>query len=286
MNWINNMNNALEYIESNLDRNITLDEIAKIAYSSKFHFNRTFSILTGMNLFDYIRCRRLTVCVKDLKDKDSKVIDVALKYGYESPEAFSRAFKKLHNITPSKVKNYEGKFNATLPLSISVVLKGDEKMNYKIVEKESFSIVGYKKKVTTKDGENFKIIPKFWNEVMSDGSFEQLAMQAGPLGAIGACANHNAELEEFDYFIAVEGKKLENVDEQESLVIDKCKWAIFESIGPMPDAIQKVWKKIYSEWFPATKYEHAGTTELEVYLGGDSSADDYLCEIWIPIVDK
>ncbi len=107
MNWIENMNKALEYIEKNIEKNITSDEIARIAYASKFHFMRTFSMLTGMTLGEYIRQRRLSLAAKDIMSSNKKIIEIAYKYRYETPEAFTKAFKKLHNISPSEARKKE-----------------------------------------------------------------------------------------------------------------------------------------------------------------------------------
>lgn len=286
MNWIENMNNALEYIEENIDKDITSDEIAKAAYSSKFHFLRMFNMLTGMTLGEYIRGRRLSLAGKDALSSNMKICDIAYKYGYETPESFTKAFKKLHGISPSQARKKEQKLKAVPPISFQITVKGEKRMDYKIVKKEEFKIVGVSKRVSTKNGENFKIIPKFWDEICKDGICEKLDESAGKLGILGVCCNADMEQEEFTYMIAVEGEKVEALDNCDVLNIPQCTWAVFESIGPMPHAIQKVWDKIFAEWFPATKYEHAEAPELEVYLPGNPNAEDYKCEVWIPIVEK
>lgn len=284
MNWIEHMNQALCYIESHLDDDLTLEAIAKEAYCSKFHFARMFSALTGMAVFEYVRKRRLSLAATELQKPDSRVIDVAIQYGYESPESFSKAFKKMHGISPSKVKGYEGALIAVPPLTIQVSLKGEATMNYRIEEKDSFSIVGFKRKITTKDEENFNLIPAFWQESIEREDYKTLMDQQGPLGPLGVITNYDESSAEFDYYIAVEGSQVKDVADQATTTIPGGKWAIFESIGPTPDAIQKVWHRIYAEWFPATNYQHAGTAELEVYFDGDCTREDYRCEVWIPIV--
>ncbi|MTI67896.1 MAG: AraC family transcriptional regulator [Firmicutes bacterium] len=286
MNWINNMNNALEYIENNIEKDIKSEDVAKKAYSSKFHFLRIFNILTGMTLGEYIRKRRLSLACKDLMTSDMKIIDISFKYGYETPEAFTKAFKKIHKVTPSKARKTGINLKAIPPISFQISIKGEKRMDYKIVKKESFKIVGVKKRFTSVNGENFKNIPKFWDEVCSNGTLEKLQNNANELGVLGVCYDFDEELEEFSYMIAIEGKSIKDLKNSEVVDIPKCSWAVFESIGPMPHAIQKVIKKIYEEWFPATHYEHANAPELEVYLPGNPSSEDYKCEVWIPIIDK
>lgn len=280
------MNNALDFIEENIESNISPEEIARVAYSSKFHFIRTFYMITGMTLNEYIRQRRLSLAAKDIMLSDMKIIDIALKYGYETPEAFSKAFKRLHGISPSVARKKGKKLKAIPPLSFQITVKGENRMNYRIVEKESFKIVGLSRRVTTKNNENFKTIPKFWREVNESGVYEKLFNESGGLGVMGACINYNRDQEEFDYLIAIEGDKIKAVDDYKVADVPSCTWAIFESIGPIPDAIQKIWHKIFAEWFPATRYEHAEAPELEVYLPGDPDAEDYKCEVWIPIIKK
>ncbi len=157
-------------------------------------------------------------------------------------------------------------------------------MDYKIIKKEGFQLAGLSRKVTTKDGKNNIIIPKFWQEICEDGIVEKMETQADI--KYGVCYDSGFEQEYFRYMIGIEGNLIDGVDGCEILEVPESTWAIFESVGPMPHAIQNVWKRIYSEWFPATKYEHANTPELEVYLLGDADAEDYHCQIWIPIIEK
>lgn len=286
MNWIENMNNALEYIEENIEKDITSDEIAKVAYSSKFHFLRIFYMITGMNLGEYIRKRRLSLAAKNVMLSKMKVIDVAFKYGYETPEAFSKAFKKLHGVSPSDARKKGNNLKAIPPISFQITVKGEKRMDYKISKKDGFQIAGVSLRTTTVDGINFKEIPEFWDSTMENGIYGKLEKNAGSLGVLGVCYGEDIEQKEFSYMIAVEGDKVESLDNCEVLSVPSCTWAVFESIGPLPGAMQKVWKTIFSEWFPATKYEHANAPELEVYLPGNPKSEDYKCEIWIPIVEK
>ncbi len=286
MNWIENMNNALEYIEENIEKDITSDDIAKVAYSSKFHFLRIFYMLTGMNLGEYIRKRRLSLAAKDIISSKMKIIDIAYKYGYETPEAFTKAFKKLHGISPSAARKEGRNLKAIPPMSFQITVKGEKRMDYKISKKKGFEIVGVSIRTTTEGGVNFKKIPEFWQESMQNGMYEKLEKNAGELGVLGVCYGEDLEQKEFSYMIAVEGEKVKGLDNYEVLKVPSCTWAIFQCVGPLPGAMQKVWQSIFSEWFPATKYEHANAPELEVYLQGDPNAEDYRCEIWIPVVEK
>lgn len=287
MNWIESLNNALDYIEENLDKEIDPEEVAKAAYTSRFHFQRIFFMVSGQRLGEYIRLRRLSVAVSDLMKPDSKVIDVALKYGYETPEAFSKAFKKLHGVSPSAVGKGDKNFQAIPPLAFQLTVKGEERMNYKIIEKEAFKITGFKIKVSTKDNQNFITLPKFWQDLHASGKVEELYKQALDGDVFGACVNFVKGDEEFDYLAAIRGEKLEGFKEGvDTVTVPASTWAVFTDSGQLPDAIQKTWKQIYHEWFPATNYEHAGTAELEIYPSDCETPDGMRYEIWIPVVEN
>lgn len=285
MNWISDLNNALDYIEANLDQNLDIGEIAAQAYTSKFHFQRLFYAIAGYKLSEYIRLRRLTLAAKDLTSTDLKVIDIALKYGYETPEAFSKAFKKLHGIPPSAVRKGCQKLQAVPPLTFQLTVKGEKRMDYQVVEKEAFKLTGYKRRVTTRNNENFKVIPAFWEALHKEGKVDRLFQQSPDGDVIGAAVNFDGD-ENFDYLIAVRAQALDGMDGEVITVdIPASKWAIFSGVGELPEAIQKTWKQIYHEWFPATTYEHAGTAELEVYPAECESEEGMRYEVWIPIVD-
>ena len=286
MNWIKDMNEALEYIEANLEDSISSEDVARKAHISKFHFLRIFNILTGLTLGEYIRKRRLSLAVREVVSTKRKIIDIALKYGYETPEAFTKAFKRLHNMSPSEARKTKKNLNAFMPLSFQIIVRGEEKMNYRIVKKEQFKVAGIKTHVTNNNDENFKIIPEFWNKIQEDGSCSILEKNKGKLGVMGICYNFDMESNEFDYIVAIEGDNIHGLENYDVLNIKSNTFAIFESIGPMPNAIQSVWKRIFAEWFPATKYELADGPELEIYYPGDPSSSQYKSEVWIPIIDK
>lgn len=159
-------------------------------------------------------------------------------------------------------------------------------MNHKIMSKEEFKVVGVSKHVSCKNGENFQIIPKYWDEIFRTGAFEILDKNKGELGVLGISCNFNNDLEEFDYIIAVEGDTIEGLDNFEVVNIPKQSFAMFESIGPIPHAIQAVILKIYAEWFPQTKYQQAEGPVLEVYLPGNQDSMDYKCEVWVPVKEE
>ncbi|MFD2132401.1 GyrI-like domain-containing protein [Pseudogracilibacillus auburnensis] len=284
MEGLQRMLHAIEFVEKNLDNDLFIEDIARSACMSKFHFQRMFHMLTSYTVSEYIRNRRITVAAQELVYSNSKVIDVAMKYGYESPEAFTKAFRKIHGINPTVAKKNSQSLKAYPKLSFQIQLKGDVEMDYKIVEKKTFTVVGKSIRTTTLEGENNKRIAAFWNESHENGFTEELAKNCGSLGLIGICMDFDKQQENLTYLICAE-KQMENVpSDWEEKEIPAASWAVFPVHGAMPDAMPKVWERIFSEWFPATGYEHAGGPEMEVYLSdADPSSEDYYSEIWIPI---
>lgn len=286
MSWIESIQKAINYIEAHLQETITMEKIAQEVNVSVFHFQRTFSILTDMSIADYIRRRRLTLAAQELINTDIKIIDLAYKYGYDSPEAFTKAFRKQHHVTPSDARKQQGPLQSYNRLVIQVSLKGAEPMKYNIVEKDKFQVVGVKRTYNCQKGENLQGIPLFWDEVNRQGMDEQLfALNNGQIkGVLGVCVpdENYKENSLIDYWIGTDhvGEVPENL---QSIEVPASKWVVFEVHGPMPHAMQNAWKQIFSEWFPSNPYEPAGTAELEVYTDEDPTSEDLYSEIWIPI---
>ncbi|KGA97166.1 AraC family transcriptional regulator [Alkalihalobacillus alcalophilus ATCC 27647 = CGMCC 1.3604] len=287
MEALTNFSSSIEYIESRLQEKIEIEELAKITHFTKFHYQRMFYMLTGVTVAEYIRRRRLTLAAQELLSSKEKVIDVAMKYRYDSPEAFTRAFRKLHGVSPSQVRKNGIKLSAYPKISFQLQIKGAIDMNYQILEKGKMEVVGKSIRISTENGENHQKIPLFWNEFNSDGSSEELEKVCTELGYLGVCLNFDEEQKEFDYMIAVEiraGEKVPNGYVKE--MIPAATWAVFEAVGPAAKAVPEVTGRIFSEWLPSTGYELANKPELEVYPAGDVTAHDYRTEIWMPIVKK
>ncbi|QDQ03379.1 AraC family transcriptional regulator [Lysinibacillus fusiformis] len=269
-------------MEKHLTEDIQIEQIAKVAHSSSFHFQRGFSILTGMTVGEYIRGRRLTLAAQEIASSDRKIIDVAYKYGYETPEAFAKAFRKQHGMKPSDVRKAAGMIHSYNKLVIHVQLKGAEPMHYKIIEKESFQLIGVKRTFSCKNGEQTKEITKFWQDVYEDGTNARLfPLNTGDInGVMGVCdmIDHDS----MNYWIATNHAGTDSHGFA-TFTVPAAKWVVFEVRGAMPTAITTMWAKIYQEWLPSNAFELTGGPELEVYSDGDASSDHYHSEIWLPI---
>jgi AraC family transcriptional regulator len=282
MTWIKSIQKAIDYMEEHLLEDISIEQIAKEANASAFHFQRTFTILTDISVGEYLRRRRLTLAAQELANSRSKVIDLAYKYGYDTPESFTKAFRRQHGISPSDARKSTCKLKFYSRLTIQVSLKGADPLNYKVAERKGFDAVGIKREFSCENEENLIGIPKLWNEVNQDGTNEQLMnLNNGEIkGVMGICVAGSNKM--MDYWVAAEydGEPPEGLSK---LTIPAAKWVVFEVYGPMPDAMQNAWKQIFSEWFPTSGYEHAGTPDLEVYSNDDPFSSNYYSEIWIPV---
>ncbi|MDA1551867.1 AraC family transcriptional regulator [Bacillus tropicus] len=290
MDSLKNMNAAMRYIENNLTNEINFKEVAKLAYCSEYHFKRMFSFLAGISLSEYIRCRRLTLAAFELKNSDAKVIDVAIKYGYNSPDSFARAFQNLHGITPSETRNSNHSLKAYSPMTFQLSIQGGNEMNYRIEEKESFRIIGITKRVPIVFNGVNEEIASMWKSLNPDviQTLKSLSNME-PTGIISASTNFSEgrmeEKGEFDHYIGVATTK-DCPEQFKQLEVAASTWAIFEAVGPFPDALQNVWGRIYSEWFPSSNYELAEGPEILWNEQKDTSSPNFKSEIWIPVLRK
>lgn len=284
MSFLEQLNQSIAYLEDHMAGEIEIEEAAKHTFTSKYHYQRLFHMVTGITVAEYVRKRRLTLAAQELQQGKKKVLEVALTYGYQTPESFSKAFLRLHGVTPSEAKKAGVQLKAVPRMSFQIQIKGETAMKYRIEEKGAFQVMGVERRISTVDGQNFVVIPQFWNEIWKTPAGAMMTQEAGEMGFLGICADMDEDQSEFTYMIAVEGNQAKaGVVVRE---IPAQTWAIFESVGPLPRAIQSVTERIFSEWFPSTGYEHSDAPELEIYPAGDTNAEDYYCEVWIPIKKK
>ncbi|MEH7283129.1 AraC family transcriptional regulator [Priestia megaterium] len=290
MDLLRNMNRALHYIEENLTNDIDFREVARLALCSEYHFKRMFSFLAGITLSEYIRRRRLTLAAFELKDSNIKVIDVAIKYNYSSPDSFTRAFQNLHGITPSEAKKNGSSLKAFPKMTFQLSIKGGNEMNYRIEEKEAFHIVGIKERVPIIfHGVNPKIAA-MW-ESLNDETIRKLKELSNvtPLGLLSASVNFSEGRMEgkgqLDHYIGVATTK-DCPDHLVQLEVPAGTWAVFEAVGPFPDTLQDVWGRIYSEWFPSSNYEQVEGPEILWNEHKNVTSPTFKSEIWIPVLKK
>lgn len=290
MDSLKNMNGAIKFIEENLTNEIDFKEVARLAYCSEYHFKRMFSFLAGISLSEYIRRRRLTLAAFELKNNNIKVIDIAIKYGYSSPDSFARAFQHLHGITPSEARSNGHSLKAYPPMSFQLSIKGGSEMNYRIEEKEAFRIIGIKKRVPIIFNGVNPEIASMWKS-LDEKTINELKNLSNvePLGLLSASVNFSEgrleEKGELDHYIGAATTR-ECPDNLTQLKVDASTWAVFEAVGPFPETLQNVWGRIYSEWFPSSNYEQREGPEILWNENKDITSPTFKSEIWIPVMKK
>lgn len=285
MALVESLQKAIEYMEDHLLDDITIKDIAKQAHLSPYHFQRTFVILTDITVREYLRRRRLTKAAQELCNSSTRIIDLAYKYGYQTPESFAKAFYRQHGLTPSEARKEMGNLQSYNRLVIQVNLKGAEPMNYQFMERDAFQIVGVKESFDcSEEFDQSKGIGRFWAQIGQDGTIDRLlSLNNGQIsGLIGATVNYNEEDNEIEYWVGTEFKG-NTPDGLVGYEVSSAKWVIFEAVGPVANVVPEIWKKIYSEWFPSNDYEHSGAPSLEVYKSPDPTSPTAKTEIWVPV---
>lgn len=288
MDWVQKMNNAISYIEANLDDEIDLNKASQIAGCNAIQFGRVFSYMSNTTLSEYIRRRRLSRAAFDLQGSDVKVIDVALRYGYDSPTSFTRAFSLLHCITPSEAKKDGANFVSFPPISFQISIKGAHAMNYRIETKEAFRVVGSRITTTLKEDKAFRDIPEFWEKFGVSGGIEQICqiMNTEPKGLFGLSISETDKSENNFYYIAV-ASTLPVLEGMYEYTVPASTWVIFEGTGAMPMAMQDLQRQIYTQWMPNSGYEYNQfAPDMEVYTDGNQQDENYKFMIWLPVVKK
>lgn len=284
MNWVKIIEDAIEYIEGNITEDLTVSRIAGEVNTSAFYFQKGFSMLCGYTVGEYVRMRRLSIAGEEVLSSDVKVIDLAVKYGYDSPDSFTKAFTRFHGSTPTDVRRGGAMLKSFAPLHIKLTLDGGSTMEYRIEKKPAFKVMGVAKDFSY-DNANVEI-PQFWNEVFMH------AEERPVMGMYGICFDEEMDGNQFRYMIA------DDLDEEQAAKkhmdvheINAHTWAVFPCRGAMPLPLQEVNHKIFSEWLPASSYEIAEGYNIEYYSNPadfklDMQDPEYYAEVWIPIKEK
>lgn len=273
--WSQGIQNAIEYMEENITDRLEINDIASKAYVSAFHFQRIFSILCGYTVAEYIRNRRLTLAGQKLAVSNERIIDIALEFGYDSPDSFARAFTRFHGISPSAAKEKGAKLKSFAPLRIKLTLEGGTMLEYKIVSKAAFTVMGKLRNFSFNN--SYKEIPEFWDEHMKSEDSKIVC------GMYGVC--YDGDENGFEYLIADNYIPWNEIpDGYITKTVPEGMWAIFPCRGALPQALQEVNTKIWNEWLPNCKeYKLAGNYNIEMYTPLCEDENNNYSEIWIPI---
>lgn len=284
MEWTRVIGDSIQYIEEHITKDISLEDIAKHVSISTFYFQKGFAMLCGITVAEYIRNRRLAMAGNEIATTNKKIIDIAMKYGYESPDSFTKAFTRFHGVTPIAVRKDGATLKAFAPLKIKISLEGGYLMDYKIEKKEAFTVIANAKTFSYEGAK--EVVPQFWQEHFKNGKGKVV------MGEFGINIDEEMGQETFEYLIADTYNGQEVPEGFITKTIPAFDWAVFPCVGPMPNALQDVNTKIYSEWLPALKeYEFAAGYCVEYYddptkYEKGTLDEKYYCEIWIPVKKK
>ncbi|MGN0318620.1 MAG: effector binding domain-containing protein [Lachnospira sp.] len=285
MGWMEAISEAVQYVENHITDELTVDMIADHVGISSFYFQKGFALLCGFSISEYIRNRRLSLAGHDLITGDERIIEIAMKYGYDSPDSFTKAFSRFHGVTPTSARKDKVMLKSFAPLKVKLSLEGGYLMDYRIEKKESFTVIANARTFSYEGAK--EVVPEFWKEHFQAGKGKVVCGQYG-INIDEAMGNDT-----FEYLIAE--RYTEGTAVPEGFItrtIPEFTWAVFPCIGPMPDALQDVNTKIFAEWLPPLKdYEFAAGYCVEMY---DDPAkypkgtldEKYYCEIWIPVKKK
>lgn len=286
MEWNEKLQLIIDYVENHLQRKqepISQQEVSRIAGCSFGFFQKVFSYMNNVSFSDYIRYRKLTLAGYDLKGTDKRVVEIGYQYGYDSPTSFTKAFERFHGVTPKEARDKEVTLRAVPKMQISV----QQQVSWRLVHRDSFRLIGKSLSISRDNGSPQSQTMRFWSDCQKNGVFSMLiSMDTGtPKGLFGLFRCEKEQPIEAEYSILVEADGA-IPDGFCEVRIPKATWAVFDCKGPVPQAIQRGWKYLSEEWLVNYPFPHAQVPELEWYSDGNAYAEDYLSQIWIPVIDK
>jgi AraC family transcriptional regulator len=286
MEVIQSIQRAIAYMEDHILDTINYEDVARHVYMSNYHFHRIFSMMTGITANEYIRNRRLSMAGKELTLSTKKIIDIAFRYGYDSPESFTKAFKRFHGISPNAAKRSGMKLKLYNRLVIKIHLEGGTMIEYKIVERKPFQLLAkvfqFRNEIINEVGNHE--IPDFWEKCGEEGAFEVLNTYAKNSNVYGPCAPISKESPCFDYGIGMEYDGCEVPEGFKIWQVKPTLWAVFSCVGNDGNCIAQMWERIMKEFIPGSDYSILDDIDFELYP--ENKTDGVFCEIWLPIEKK
>ncbi|MFH8610717.1 helix-turn-helix domain-containing protein [Streptomyces sp. NPDC018029] len=279
------LNEAMEYVERHLGETVDVAEAARIAATSEYHLRRMFSALAGMPLAEYVRRRRLTLAGAEVLAGRDTLLEIAVRYGYGSGEAFARAFRAMHGIGPGEARRTGATLSSQSRMTFRLTIEGGGDIRYRVAGKPAFTVVGPKTRVPlVHSGPNQAIIDFVRGIAAADVERLEKLSDGEPRGILAVCDDldpSRAEGTELDYYHGVitssaapEGASV--------LPVRAGTWAVFSVSGPAPEAIQHLWRDVFMEWFPSNPYRsRPGPEILRTRLSPDKSVAD--AELWLPV---
>ncbi|MGN0612736.1 MAG: effector binding domain-containing protein [Porcipelethomonas sp.] len=297
MDWITSLRKAIDYMEEHILDNISAQDVAEHVYISPLYLQKGFQIMTGYSVSEYIRNRKLYLAAQDVISAEEKVIDIAFKYGYDTPESFSKAFTRFHGVSPTHMRKYKTPVSLFLPLKISIVINGGDKMDYSVTKMFGFKVIGFARNFTFENA--YHDIPLFWDEICEKYAYpvysgnppknpQEKAIMSYCIGEYGVCIDSPEDRNGFRYMIAGKYTGGEVPEGMEVYEFPQSEWVRFDCIGPMPESLQTLNTRIFNEWLPNNpEFEINGNVNIEWYsCEGEKTDADYKSGIWIPVKRK
>lgn len=286
MDWNGQLKEIIDYTEDHLQKTqepLNKDEIARMAGCSYAFFQKVFSYMNNISFSEYIRSRKMTLAGYDLKSTSIKVVDLSYKYGYDSPTSFTKAFQQFHGMSPSDARSD----NADLKVFPKMTFTSQDHYVWRLERKQKFRLIGKGSYISYSENQHYQKIPEFWHYCQQDGTFSRLISmdEADKAGLMGLCSTSPDDTNGFYYYLMVNSSQ-STPDGFTELIIPEVTWAVFDCIGPNPQAIQKGWNFLNEEWLVKYPFKHADCPEIEWHSAGSPFAEDYLSQIWIPVLEE
>ena len=294
MELIDELSKTIDYIEDNLLKDISVKKMSRKVGISEFYLQRSFQILTGYSISEYIRNRKLYLAARELSCSSNKIIDIAYKYGYETPESFTKSFTKFHGNTPSNVKR-GGKYNPFNRIKVTISIEQGEEMNVKITPMFPIKLIGFESEFNFET--SYKEIPKFWDEICEKHCTriyagedpitpEEHAIVDNCIGEYALCMDGNSKT--FKYMVAGRYTGGDVPSGMKLVELERGDWAVFDCYGSNPKTLQETNTKIFNEWIPNNQeYEVRANYNIEWYdCTSDMKDSNYHSAIWIPVKKK
>ena len=295
MDWVKSLRGAIEYMEDHILEDIGPEEMARAVNLSPFYLQKGFQIVTGYGLGEYLRNRRLYLAALDLLAGEEKVIDVAYKYCYQTPESFAKAFARFHGFPPSQAKKERVRVKPFLPLKVKISIQGGDNVDYIVEKMDCFKVIGFAERIPMERG--YELCPQFWDRVKeryfkalwngrpAQTDLERAIMECN-IGMFGVCVESDENPGFFTYLAAGRYDGRPVPEGLEVVDIPAASWAKFRAVGPLPGALQSLNSQIFQEWLPGNKeYDLAFSINIEFYTAGESGPD-YESAIWLPVKEK
>jgi AraC family transcriptional regulator len=276
------LNEAMARIEDDLEGEVDVRQLARIAGTSEYHLRRMFSALAGIPLSEYIRRRKLTKAANEVLSGQDSLLDIAIRWGYGSNEAFARAFRAMHGVGPQEARAKKKPLQSQQILTFRLVVEGSTSMEYRIVNKEAFKVVGRGTRVPLVHlGMNPAIVEFVKGIGMPTLERMKELGDGEPNGLLAITSNQEGtdEGDQLDYFQGVVTSR-DAPEDMETMTVPAHTWAVFRTEGPYPETIQYMWRDIYAQWFPSNSYRSVeGPSMLQTQIDGDMAK----AELWIPV---